>query len=126
MAADFPRCASAIENATNGSRHDLEAAELEAGGRRVADDHGGSRRASPRQFAEPEHSGGRRSPSQSRRSGPRVRSRTEADGRHDVRLSRQGDSLLNSRTALSMPGYTFDSRQTPEGPQFVVRSPEEL
>ena len=34
--------------------------------------------------------------------------------------------LLDARTALSMAGYTFDSRQTPEGPQFVLRAPEEL
>ena len=34
--------------------------------------------------------------------------------------------LLDARTALSMAGYTFDSHQTPEGPQFVLRSPEEL
>ncbi len=33
--------------------------------------------------------------------------------------------LLDARTALSLAGHTFDSRQTAEGPQFVLRSPEE-
>jgi hypothetical protein len=58
--------------------------------------------------------------------GPRVRSWSEANGRHDVRLSSRVILLLDARTALSMPGYTFDSRRTPESPQFVLRSPEEL
>src|SRR6266480_1409081 len=33
--------------------------------------------------------------------------------------------LVDARTALSLAGHTFDSRQTAEGPQFVLREPEE-
>ncbi len=33
--------------------------------------------------------------------------------------------LVDSRTALSLAGHTFDSRQTAEGQQFVLRSPAE-
>jgi len=31
--------------------------------------------------------------------------------------------LLDARTALSLASHTIDSRQTAEGPQFVLRSP---
>jgi len=33
--------------------------------------------------------------------------------------------LMDARTALTLGGHTFDSRQTADGPQFVLRSPWE-
>jgi hypothetical protein len=33
--------------------------------------------------------------------------------------------LVDAGTALSLAGHTFDSRQTADGRQFVLRSPEE-